>query len=205
MRAPGAQAGLPRIRRMDHRFVARRRGFVLAFAAVAVLPGCAGLGPGRTLRVEAAELQRLTAREFPLRRRVLEVVDLEISAPRLGLLPERQRIAASVELSARERVFEARADGRLDFDAALRWAAADQTLRLADVRVERLELDTHGGRAPLPAERLAGLAAERALEGLVVWRLSPERAERLRRAGLVPERIEIESGALVVHFTDAPK
>ncbi|BAL96843.1 hypothetical protein [Rubrivivax gelatinosus] len=190
---------------MHRRFVATRRGLVLAAAAVAVLPGCTGLGAGRTLRIDAAELQRMAAREFPLRRRVLEVIDLEVSAPRLGLLPERQRIAASVELSARERVFDARADGRLDFDAVLRWAAADQTLRLADVRVQRLELDSHGGRAPLPAERLAGLAAERALEGLVVWRLPPERAERLRRAGLTPERIEIETDALVVRFTDAPK
>uniref|UniRef100_UPI0012FD5DB6 hypothetical protein n=1 Tax=Rubrivivax gelatinosus TaxID=28068 RepID=UPI0012FD5DB6 len=67
------------------------------------------------------------------------------------------------------------------------------------------ELDSPGGRAPLPAERLAGLAAERALEGLVVWRLPPERAERLRRAGLTPERIEIETDVLVVRFTDAPK
>lgn len=191
---------------MDSRFVAGRRSFVLlAFAAAAVLPGCAGLGPGRSLRIEAAELQRLAAREFPLRRRVLEVVDLDVSAPRLGLLPDRQRVAASVDLAVRERVFDARAEGRMDFDAALRWVAADQTLRLAEVRVDRLELDAHGGRAPLPAERLAGLVAERALEGLVVWRLPPERAERLRRAGLVPDRIEIEAAALVVHFTDAPK
>ncbi|TCP03781.1 uncharacterized protein DUF1439 [Rubrivivax gelatinosus] len=184
---------------------ALRRRLVLALAAAVVLPGCAGLGPGRTLRVEAAELQRLAAREFPRRQRVLELVDLDVSALRLQLRPERQRVAASVDLSARERVFDVRADGRLDFDAALRWAAADQTLRLADVRVERLELDTRGERAPLPAERLAGLAAERALEGLVVWRLAPERAERLRRAGLVPERVEIEADALLVHFTDAPK
>lgn len=190
---------------MHRRFVATRREILLAFAAAAVLPGCAGLGLDRTLRIDAADLQRMAAREFPLRRRVLEVVELEVSAPRLGLRPERQRIAASVELSARDRVFDARADGRLDFDAVLRWAAADQTLRLADVRVERLELDTHGSRAPLPAERLAGLAVERALEGLVVWRLPPERAERLRRAGLAPERIEVESDALVVRFTDAPK
>ncbi|MBZ8139224.1 hypothetical protein CLD22_04825 [Rubrivivax gelatinosus] len=187
------------------RLLTRRACLGMGLGAALGVAGCGSLGLDRSLRIDEAELQRLAAREFPLRRRVLEIVEVDISAPRIGLLPEHQRVSASVEVAAHERLFGGRADGRLEFDAALRWAAADQTLRLAEVRVGRFELDSHGGRAPLPAERLGALVVERALEGAVVYRLPPQRAERLRRAGLVPEGIEIEPGALLLRFTDAPR
>lgn len=173
----------------------------LAFGLAAALAGCAGRRfDGRTLRLTRDELERLAVREFPIERRLLEVVDVALAAPRLELRPERQRIAAEMPVAVRERLFDGAAAGRLAFDAALHWRREDRTLRLAEVRVERFDLDAGGSRLPLPAERLGALLAERALDGAVVWRMKPEDAEKLQRLGVEPERIVVEADAIEVRF-----
>lgn len=163
----------------------------LVCAAPAVLAGCAGLMLPRTLSLDADELQRLIERRFPIERRLLEVLEVNLSAPRLRLLPDVNRLAAIVDIGTRDRLFGGSWRGRLDFEAALRFEAADPSLRLTQVRVRDFSLDTAASGLRAQAERLGAALVERVLEDLVVYRLPPERSDALRRAGLVPGAVTV--------------
>ena len=183
--------------------------------------GCAGLIGPQTLTLSEAELNALIARAFPLQRRVLELLDVQMSAPRLRLLPDTNRLAVALVVSTQDRVFGRSARGSLRFDAALRWDAAEAAIRLAQVRVQQLRLDGGSGTAALdatapsttavPADssdpgamlasnaaRLGLVLAERALDGLQLYRLSPERQAHLRQLGLQPGTVLVTSAGLQV-------
>lgn len=176
-----------------------RRHAVLAATLLAVLAGCDTFGPPRSMLLAESDLQRLVDRHFPLERRLLEVLEVSIAAPRLQLLAERNRIATELQISTRDRLFGGQWQGRVALDSMLRWEASDQTLRMAQVRVTQVSFDG-GSLAQARTERLGAVLAERVFEGLVVYRLPPERAERLQRAGVQPGGVAITSRGVEVTF-----
>jgi hypothetical protein len=153
----------------------------------AVLGGCASLAP-RNLTLSQADLQTLVERQFPKERRVLEVVDLTLSRPVVRLHPERNRIGTELELTAMERLSGRTVRGSLSLDHGLRFEPSDGTVRLAQVKVLDLKLDLGGRPFSAQAERMSAALAERALDDFVLQRLSDERRQALRQAGL--ERAE---------------
>lgn len=169
-----------------------RRNWILAAASglTALLAACSMLDGPRTVTLSESELQQRVERAFPVERRVLEVFDTSLSTPRVTLLPERNRIATELSVAVRERVLGGRWSGQLAFDAALRWDAADQTLRLSEVRVQRFTFDGSGGGRPA-AERLASVLTEQMLENRPIYRLTPERAARLEQAGVMPGSVAV--------------
>ena len=174
----------------------------LGSALLGGLAGCAGLGGPQVITLGQAELDKLLARKFPMTRRVLELLDVTLSAPRLQLLPERNRIAVLLDLASRERLSGLAGRARLDFDSALRYEPRDATLRLTQVRVQQLSLD--GGGPPGPAAttpagpgaasllaRLGQSLVETALEDLTLYSVPAERLADLRRLGLVPGAVTV--------------
>jgi hypothetical protein len=159
---------------------------VLGASAAMLLAACSMLDGPRTVTLSESELQQRVERAFPVERRVLEVFDVSLGTPRMTLLPERNRIATELGVAVRERVLGGRWSGQLAFDAQLRWDAADQTLRLSEVRV----FDGGGSGRPA-AERLAAALAEQVLENRPIYRLTPERAARLEQAGVMPGSVAV--------------
>ena len=145
----------------------RRRPVLASLPALAVvvLGGFAGLLGPPTLTLSEADIARLMERNFPLERSLLDIFDVTVQAPRIRLLPERNRLAAVVAVRARNRTLALNWQGQLDFDAALRWDAADQTVRLSQVRVQDLAFADPGAFNRNTAERLGAALAERVLEG----------------------------------------
>ncbi|MBL8362457.1 MAG: DUF1439 domain-containing protein [Rubrivivax sp.] len=183
-----------------------RRTWLLAAGswAAALLSACSMLDGPRTVTLSEGELQQRVERAFPVERRVLEVFDVSLGTPRLTLLPERNRIATELSVAARERVLGGRWSGQLAFDAALRWDAVDQTLRLSEVRVQRFTFDGSGGGRPA-AERLAAVLAEQVLENRPIYRLTPERAARLEQAGVMPGSVAVTRGGVEVTLQPVSK
>lgn len=186
----------------------QRGGRRAAMAAVALLmTGCASLLRPDAVTLSEAELARLMARSFPLDRRVLEVLDLRVEAPRLALLPERNRVGVQAAVQGRDRLFGGAWTARLDFDSQLRFEIADQSLRLSAVRVHGLVLDAgeraDGGQDAL-VRRVGPVLAERLLEGLVIYRLSPERAQALARQGVRPSAVQITPAGVEIRFAPPP-
>jgi len=181
------------------------RLFSAAFKALTALSllalsACAGLDGPTRITLSQADLQALLQRNFPIDKRVLEVFEVKALAPELRLLPERNRLAAVAQVQVRERLRASAWTGRLDFDTALRWEPSDQSVRLTQVRVLELVVDDAGTGQRRSADRLGAVLAERLLEDLSVYRLSPERQAKLIKLGAQPSAITVTSRGVEITF-----
>ena len=184
----------------------RRRGMVVALPAL-LLAACAGLGGPPKLTLSQTELERLLRQSFPREQRLLEVFDVSLQAPRVQLLPQTGRIAALLEVRARERLLQGTWHGQLSFDSTLRWEPSDQTLRLHEVRVQDLVVGDSTNLRPSrsSAERLGAAVAERVLENLSVYRLPPDRWLDMQRRGVAPGTVEIGQRGVEITFVQTPR
>jgi len=157
---------------------------LVLLVAVGIVSGCAGLGLPQSVLLGEGEIASLLAREFPRQHRVLDLLDVTVTAPRVRLLPERNRIATDLDFSAAERLTGRPLRGSLGLDYALRFEPSDATVRLSQVHVERVHLDAGGSRLPLSAQRVGGYLAERLLDEAVIWRAKPEQLQLMRTLGL---------------------
>ena len=104
------------------------RRLAASLIAMIGLTGCTSLGGLRPLTLSQADLQRAIERHFPLQRRLLEVIDIQVARPTVRLLPERNRIAIELDLAASERLSGRLVSGNLTLDHALRYEPADAGL-----------------------------------------------------------------------------
>jgi hypothetical protein len=175
----------------------------LALAAALLLVACAGLGGPPTVTLSERDLDALARRAFPVERRLLDVFDATVAPPRLRLVPERNRVAAQLDIGLRDRLFGGQWKGQLDFDAALRWEPNDQTVRLALVRVQDFKLVTTGALPRTAGEKLGAALAERVLEDFTLYRLPAERAQEMQRRGVVPGAVTVTSRGVEITFAPA--
>ena len=178
----------------------QRRHFLLPtlVAAAAIFAGCAALFGPRTVDVSQAQLEELLSRRFPLTRRVLEIFDVTVSAPRLRLLPEANRIATDFDLASTDRLLRSQHRGSLALSFGLRFEPSDNTLRVTQVKVERLQID--GAPAPLQRhfERLGTLLAEQGLDAQVVHTLRAKDVEAVQGRGYRPSELRVTPHGLRV-------
>ncbi len=223
--SPHQQAGARRLCLAHLAHLACLAGVATAGLALA---GCGHVGAPSRITLDEAELQRQLTAKFPLEQRLLELFEVRASSPQLRLLPTRNRLAAVLDLQARERILATRIQGRLNFESALRWDAGEQAVRLDQVRVLDFALDAPlGPIAPPPpgsvatattttaaaadtgrrtaGERVAAALAERVLEGLVLYRLPPEKQLQLAQAGVRPAALNITRSGLEITFEPQPK
>ncbi len=174
-------------------------------SSLLALVACTGLTGPTVITLSEAELAGLIARSFPVQRRLLDLLDVQLAAPRLRLLPERNRLAVDLQISSQDRLFGQAGRGQLLFDSALRYEPRDATVRLTQVRVQQFRLD--GGTAPAqPAAsdapptgflgRLGLTLAERVLDELALYTVSPERLASLRQLGLQPGAVTVTARGL---------
>lgn len=183
-----------------HRFFIKAGLAGIALASLLGLVACAGLGGPPTVTLNERELDALARRAFPVEKRLLEVFDTTVAPPRLRLLPERNRLAAQLDIGLRDRMFGGQWKGQLDFDAALRWDHTDQTVRLAQVRVQDFRLVSSGALPRTAGEKLAAALAERVLEDFTLYRLPAERAQDLQRLGVTPGAVTVTSRGVEITF-----
>lgn len=169
-----------------------------------LLAGCAGLSGPREVRVSSDELQRAIERQFPQQRRLLEIVDVTVARPVLRLLPERNRIATDLDLSAAERLSGRVVRGRLALEYALRYEPSDASVRMTGVRVQDVQLQLDTGPLSASRTRIAGLLAERLLEDFVLYRADAERLRRLQQLGISTAEVEVLRDGLALRFV-APR
>lgn len=179
------------------------RRLFLVLWLLALLAGCAASFDPTSYTLDQGDLQRLVDRQFPLERRVLEVLNVSVSAPRLQLLGDRNRLATVLDVAVRDRLFGGRWHGRLELNSQLRYAPGDQTVRLLKVRVDEFTLDKADSPASAQVERVAALVAEGMLEDLVIYRLSPERLARIRSHGLEPGSVAITARGVQIKLVPA--
>ena len=175
------------------------RRFLLVLTATALLlGGCAlVLGP-RSIDVSQERLQQLVDRRFPVSKRYLELLDVTVSAPRLSLLPEANRIATQLDISASDRLLRTPLKGAMDLNYALRFEPADNTIRLADVRVESFLIADAPGPLQNQVNRIGRLLAEEMLDGQVVHTLKPEDVQSAQGRGYQPGELKVTARGITL-------
>ena len=163
----------------------------------AMLAGCAALLGPRTLSVPQAQLQERIDREFPLDNRFLELLDVHVAAPRLTLLPAVNRLATECDISVGDRIFKVAHRGTIAMSYGVRFEASDNTVRLMDVKVERISID---GTPSLQREldRLGVQIAERALNDRTIYTLRPKDIEIAQGHGYRPSELRVTGAGLSI-------
>jgi hypothetical protein len=172
-------------------------------ALLALLSGCAGLIGTHDVDISESQLTLLMARQFPMERKVMEVIDLNITNPVLTLIPQANRVGTELDVTAVDRLFGSAAMGHVKLDYGLRFQPSDHTIRMTQVRVRELTLSSGSSELRGTAQRIGGLVAENALENLVLYRMKPAQADEMDRLDLVASPIMVTPQGL--HMTISPK
>lgn len=170
--------------------------FVLLAVACGLLAACATPGP-RVIRITEAELNAAIARQMPQGTRSMGLFDVSLRQPVLTFLPQEGRIRTELEVSLGTALLGGqRISGRLQFSAGLRVEPADGTVRFAQVRVERTDLQGLPPNARPLAEVVGPEIAQRVLRDIVVHRLRPEELQAAARYGYRLGAIRVVPGAI---------
>lgn len=173
-----------------------------AAAALALLASCASAEPGYTISTQ--QLQQALAGRFPRNYPLAGLLDLELQAPRLTLLPERDQINAQFDLVATGPLLARRHTGLFDVDFALRYEPADRSIRAHKLHVNTLRID---GLRPPAAEllqRYGPQLAEQSLREVVLHQLRDKDLAPITRMGLQPEGISVTPRGLLVRLGPRP-
>ena len=177
-------------------------GALVAVGLPALMPGltaCAATpGAGaRGMTLSEARLNELLTRQFPYTRSLSGLAELSLVSPRLSLLPASNRLATAFDLVLTERLAGGRYTGAIELDSALQLDLQQGAVRLSAVRVQRLGLDQLPPAAQTLLARHAPPVVEQLLQGLVIYRLPPERLATLRAAGRgAPPQLRVQPDGL---------
>ena len=175
----------------------------LCAGVLGVLSGCASLVGTHDVDISESQLTVLMARQFPMERKVMEVIDLNITNPVLTLIPQDNRVGTELDVTAIDRLFGSTALGHVKLDYSLRFQPSDHTIRMTQVRVRELSLSSGSNNLHGAAQRIGGLVAENALENLVLYRMKPAQADEMDRLNLVASPITVTPQGL--HMSVSPK
>lgn len=164
-----------------------------------VLSGCAALAPSpRTYTVSPTQLLELIAKKFPFNSRVGELLDLEVLAPRLKLLPESNRIATELDVAVSERLFRNSFQGQLAMDYGLRFEPSDNSIRMTGVKVNRLRFSGVPEWYESVVNGLAPFLAERLLNDFSLHQISPKDLQGVQGWGYTPDSFKITPEGLSI-------
>lgn len=180
------------------------RRLLLPLLAALTVAACTGLAGPKVVTLDEAELARLVAKNFPIERRALEILELRMDTPRVTLLPQVNRLATEFEVQALERLSARRYLGRMALEYALRYDEAAQAVRLADVRVRRLQFDGASESLQPLVDRLGSLLAEQVLRDAVIYRFKPEDLEKAGRRGYRPGAVTVTARGVEITLAPLP-
>ena len=183
-----------------------RRTFLVTLLAslVAVLAACALQPPApRTIIVSEARLAQLISTQFPFNSRMLEVLDVNVSAPRITLDPVNNRINTSLDLSVAGNsvvgLFTKKEyRGSIDLSYGLRFEPSDSSVRLNDVRVHTLSVEGAPDILQRRIERLGAPLAQKLLKDYLLYKLRPEDLQAAQGWGYAPGTFRIDPAGLSI-------
>ena len=154
--------------------------------------------------VSAEQLQQAVAQRFPLRYPVAGLLNLDVQAPQLRLLPEQNRVSAEMAVEAAGPAMERRHTGSFELDFALRYEAGDRTLRAYQLRFKRLRFADLQPAANELLNTYGPALAEQSLHEVVLHQLRPQDLALADGLGLQPGSITVTDKGLVIGFVTKP-
>ena len=183
---------------------ARRRfcAGALAMAATGLLASCASIVGPRRVELSQARLQAGLERRFPLRNRMLDLFDVQLTHPQLAILAQSDRVGLTLDASVAPPFLRQSWRGSLGLSGRLVLDAYRNAVFLTDVRVDRFDIDGIDAGRARDLRQAADLLLNQMVRDMAVYSFHPE---DLRYAGVqfVPTRLETVPGALVVTLEPA--
>lgn len=181
----------------------RRAGKSLALVALcSLLASCASMVGPREVKLPLYKLQAGMERRFPLDNRMLELFDVHLSRPQLALLPERDRVALTMQADVAPSFFDKSWSASFALSGRLYVDSNRHGIYLADPRVDQLDLGGAGGSFQRQLTKIADVVLDEVVRDMPLYSF---KMEDLRFAGVqfVPTRITTRSDALVVTLEPA--
>jgi hypothetical protein len=181
----------------------------LAMAALACWPAAPLLateeeGARPRLRISAAQLYEALSARFPVRLGFGGVLELQVSAPRLLLLPARNKLGAALQAQIAGLPRQQGTAGELEIVFAPRYEPSDQTVRGREAEI--LDLRWPG----LPPETLQSLRAllpamAQQVGELVLHRMAPRELALPETMGFEPGELQVDPDGVTIFFRPKPR
>lgn len=184
-----------------------RRCFLLSSLVSTTLlsTACSGKSLPRNVIVSAEKLQQTVAQRFPRPYPVAGLLQLQLLAPRLQLLPQSDLLKAQLTAKLSGPVLKQSYDGRMEADFALRYQGSDRTVRAQRVKVHSLALD---GLPPALTEMLNTYGpsiAEQALGDMVLYQMQEKDLALMDALDMQPGVIRVTTQGLEIALERKPQ
>ncbi|MBS7777878.1 DUF1439 domain-containing protein [Acidovorax sp. CCYZU-2555] len=159
---------------------------------------CSGKALPRNVIVSAEKLQQAVAQRFPRPYPVAGLLQLQLQAPQLQLLPQVDLIKAQFIANLSGPVLKQGYDGRMEADFGLRYEPSDRTVRAQRVKVHSLALD---GLPPALTEMLntyGSSIAEQALGDMVLYQMQEKDTALMDSLDLQPGVMRVTTQGLEI-------
>ena len=150
--------------------------------------------------VSAQQLQRVLSQRFPRRYAVGGLLEVEMQAPAVRLLPELNRLACELPLQAAGPALRRRYEGSVDVDFALRYERSDKSIRAHQIRVNAVRMEGLGEDGARLVDAYLRQLSEQALVEVVLHTLRPQDLALAATMGFEPGEITVTPTGLTVHF-----
>ena len=179
----------------------------MLLTALACLPASRLLaqdGPRPRHKISAGELYEGLASRFPMRFGVAGLLELQLSAPRLNLLPARNKLGAGLMLQVGGAQVRKMPPGEMDLVFALRYEPSDQTVRALDPEILDLRWP---GLPPETQQALQGMlpAMTRNLGEVVLRKLTQRELALPDTMGLQPQEFQVQDDGVLILFGPKPR
>ncbi|MGE0349950.1 DUF1439 domain-containing protein [Hydrogenophaga sp.] len=156
------------------------------------------------LKVSLDQLQQAAAQRFPLRYPVPGVLNLDLLAPQLRLLPAQNRLRSEMVVDVAGPALNRSHQGRFDVDFALRYEASDRTVRAHQLRLGRLRFPSLQPGVVDMLNTYAPALAEQSLREVVLHQLQPQDLKMVDAMGMQPGPITVTDTGLVIGLVLKP-
>jgi hypothetical protein len=190
----------------------RRTAFIAtSLILTCAFMGCAALKPQpKTLMVSEAKLQQLINGQFPFNSKMLEVLDVGVSSPKISFDAANNRINTSLDLNVAgsgivglltKRDYK----GGIDLSYGLRFEPSDNSVRMTDVKVGKLSVAGAPELMERPISRLGVALAQKLLSDQVLYKVSAQDLEAAKGWGYKPGAFKIAPGGLAITLDPVEK
>ena len=185
---------------MHRRFLLNASRYLAVILLALSTLACNSLTAQPRFVVSKDQLQQVVGKRFPLRYPVVGLLNLEVQAPEIRLLPEQNRLNAVMAVEASGVALNRKQAGTFEVEFALRYEVSDRTLRATALRFKRLNFP---GLQPMASDMLnlyGQTLSEKALLEVVIHTLKPQDLGMAEGMGMQPGSITVTERGLVVDF-----
>ena len=169
---------------------------------VSTLCACAGLFGPRSVDIPLQRLQASLARKFPFNQRLIELIDIRLSDPKLTLLADTSRVRVAVDASVAPRFTSRVWRGNFTLSGRLQLDSARHAVLLAEPTIEQIAIDDITPALSAQVARGADLLARELLRDMPLYTFSDDDF-RYGGTQFLPTKIVTNATGLVVTFEPA--